>query len=111
MLVRRISEKYDPEPGRNDILSDVLIIAIRRFSNSCRWKEFWRLKKLEEIREKSNSIPKSVDCESFFDSEVRIEAKRERLHLRGQLARLRFISQNFLPKLCRHFYLIAWGGS
>ena len=78
MLVRGISEKYVPEPGRNDILSDALI-AIRRFSNSCRWKEFWRLKKLEEIREKSNSSPKSVDCESFFDSEARIKAKKEGL--------------------------------
>jgi hypothetical protein len=55
------------------------LIAIRRFSNSCRWKEFWRLKKLEEIREKSNSSPKSINCESFFDSEVRIEAKKEGL--------------------------------
>ena len=78
VLVRGISEKYVPEPGRNDILSDALI-GIRRFSNSCRWKEFWRLKKLEEIREKSNSSPKSVDCEGFFDSEVRIEAKKEGL--------------------------------
>ena len=78
VLVRGISEKYVPEPSRNDILSDALT-AIRRFSNSCRWKEFWRLKKLEEIREKSSSSPTSVDCESFFDSEVRTETKKEGL--------------------------------
>jgi hypothetical protein len=68
VLVRETSEKYVPEPSRNDILSDA-IIGLRRFSNSCRWKEFWRLKKLEEAKE-SNSSPKSVDCESFFESDV-----------------------------------------
>jgi hypothetical protein len=73
-LVRGTSEKYVPEPSKNDILSDA-IIGIRRFSNSCRWKEFWRLKKLEKVREESNSSPKSVDDEGFFDSEMRIEAK------------------------------------
>jgi hypothetical protein len=33
------------------------------------------------------------------------------LHLKGDLARLRFISQNFLPNLCGNFHLIAWVGS
>jgi hypothetical protein len=80
VLVRGTSEKYIPEPSRNDILSDA-IIGIRRFSNSCRWKEFWRLKKLEDVREQSNSSPKSVDGEGFFDSKVRIEAKRVGLNL------------------------------
>jgi hypothetical protein len=75
VLVREISEKYVPEPSKDDILSDA-IIGIRRFSNSCRWKEFWRLKKLEEIKEQSNSSPKSIDGEGFFDSEVGTEAKR-----------------------------------
>jgi hypothetical protein len=67
VLVRGTSEKYVLEPSKNDILSDA-IIAILRFSNSCtRWKEFWRLKKLEEIREKLNSSPKPVGGKGFFD--------------------------------------------
>jgi hypothetical protein len=55
-------------------------VPTRRFSNSCRWKEFWRLKKLEETRE-SNLSPKSVNCESFFNSDVIGETKREGLNL------------------------------
>jgi hypothetical protein len=46
---------------------------------SNRWKDFWRLKTLEEIREKSNSSPKSVDGEGFFESEMIVEAKKEGL--------------------------------
>jgi hypothetical protein len=75
---RGTSEKYVPEPGKNDILSDDVIIGLQRFSNSCRWKEFWRLKKLEEARD-SNSSPKSVDCEGFFESELVGETKRDGL--------------------------------
>jgi hypothetical protein len=71
VLVPGISEEYVPELSKNDILSDALL-GIRRCSNSCRWKEFWRPKKLEEIREKSNSSPKSMDGEGFFESEMRI---------------------------------------
>jgi hypothetical protein len=33
------------------------------------------------------------------------------LHLKGDLARLRFISPNFLPNLRGNSYLIAWVGS
>jgi hypothetical protein len=78
MLVCATSEKYVPEPGKIDILSDV-IIGLRRFSNSCRWKEFLRLKKLEEARESALS-PKSVDCEDFFESEMIEVTKREGLN-------------------------------
>jgi hypothetical protein len=77
VLVRGTSEKCVPEPGMNNFLSDA-IIGLRRFSNSCRWKEFWRLKKLEEIRE-SDSSPKSVDSVGFFDSETIGEVKRQGL--------------------------------
>jgi hypothetical protein len=73
-LIRGTSEKYVPEPSKNDILSDV-IIGLWRFSNSCRWKAFWILKKLEEARESSSS-PKSVNCEGFFKSEVIVEPER-----------------------------------
>jgi hypothetical protein len=48
VLVYGTSDKYVPKPVKNNNLSDA-IIGLRRFSNSCRWKEFWRLKKLEEI--------------------------------------------------------------
>jgi hypothetical protein len=44
VLIRGTSENYVPEPGKNDLLLDA-IIGLRRFSNSCRWKEFWKLKK------------------------------------------------------------------
>jgi hypothetical protein len=81
VMVRGTSEKYLPEPSKNDILWDA-IIGIRRFSNSCRWKEFWRLKKLEEIREKSNLSPKLVDGEGFFDSEMKVAVKKEGLNSR-----------------------------
>jgi hypothetical protein len=52
------------------------IIGLRRFSNSCRWKEFWRLKKLEEIGE-SDSSPKPVDSVEFFESEMIEDIKRQ----------------------------------
>jgi hypothetical protein len=77
-LVRGTSEKYVPEPGKNDILSDA-IIGLRRFSNSCRWKEFWRLKKIEDARN-SNLSPTSVDCKGFFESDAAPDAKREGLN-------------------------------
>jgi hypothetical protein len=79
VLVCETSEKYIPELGKNDALSDG-IIGLQRFSNSCRWKAFWRLKKLEEARE-SDSSPKSVNYEGFFQSEVVGEAKRQGLNL------------------------------
>jgi hypothetical protein len=73
-LVRATSEKYTPEPGKNDILSDA-IIGLWRFSNSCRWKEFWRIKKLEKARE-SDLSPTAADCDGFFESEVIEEPKK-----------------------------------
>jgi hypothetical protein len=80
VLVRGTSEKHVPEPSKSDILLDAIIRKIRRFSNSCRWKEFWRLKKLEEIREQLNSSPKLVNGEGFFKSEMKVEAKKEGLN-------------------------------
>jgi hypothetical protein len=77
-LIHGTSEKYVPELGKNDILTDA-IIGLWRFINYCRWKEFWRLKKLEEAREASSS-PKSIDCEGFFKSERIVEAKKEGLN-------------------------------
>jgi hypothetical protein len=79
VMVHGTSEKYVPELGNvNDILSDG-IIGLWRFSNSCRWKKFWRLTNLEEARE-SDSSPKSVNCKGFFESEVIGEAKRQGLN-------------------------------
>ena len=76
-LVRATSEKYTPEPGKNDILSDA-IIGLRRFSNSCRWKEFWRTKKLEKARESSLS-PTATNGKGFFDDLIK-EPKRRGLN-------------------------------
>ena len=74
-LVRETSEKYVPKLGWNDILLDA-IIGLRRFSNSCRWKEFWRIKKLEEPRESILS-PKLVNCGGFFESLVIKRIKKQ----------------------------------
>jgi hypothetical protein len=78
-LIQGISEKDVPELGKDNILLNV-IIRLQRFSNSCGWKECWRLKKLEGARESSLS-PKSFNCKGFFESEAIVKAKRERLNL------------------------------
>jgi hypothetical protein len=79
VLVRGTSEKYVPEPGMNNFLSDA-IIGLRRFSNSCRWKTNWRLKKLDKLGE-SDSSPKSVDSVGFFEYEVMGEVKRQEINM------------------------------
>ena len=35
------SDKYVPEPTKEQITENI-ILALRRYKNSCRWKEFWR---------------------------------------------------------------------
>ena len=54
-LVNETSEKYVADPSRDAILSDILI-GIRRFSNSVRWKECWMLEKQKRMRESGSTI-------------------------------------------------------
>jgi hypothetical protein len=44
------SDKFVPQPSKEDILLGDLILGIRRFAKDIRWKEFWMLKKAEEVR-------------------------------------------------------------
>ena len=54
------SNKYVVEPDRRQIQSD-LLIGLRRFKNTLRWKEYWRIKKMKE---KANSEAKDTTEES-----------------------------------------------
>ena len=40
-LCRGTSDKYVPCPTQSDVQAD-LLLGLRRFKNSVRWKEFWR---------------------------------------------------------------------
>ena len=42
-MVNGTSNKFVPAPQTEEILED-LLIGIKRFKNSARWKEFWRNK-------------------------------------------------------------------
>jgi hypothetical protein len=48
-LVCGTSDKFVPQPSKDDILGD-LLLGIRRFANDIRWKEFWMLKKAEDAK-------------------------------------------------------------
>ena len=66
-LASEISERFVPAPTSDDILSDVLI-GLKRYVFSLRWKEFFRLKKIQE--EKKCSLSPRSQATSFFDDEV-----------------------------------------
>ena len=51
-LASEISERFVPAPTSDDILSDVLI-GLKRCVFSLRWKEFFRLKKIQEEKKRS----------------------------------------------------------
>ena len=52
-LNRSTSDKYVVEPDRKQIQSD-LLIGLRRFKNTLRWREFWRIYKQKKRKNMSN---------------------------------------------------------
>eukprot|EP00957_Ditylum_brightwellii_P051751 3924613-Ditylum_brightwellii.AAC.1 len=52
-----ILEKYVFEPTRNQRTEDV-IQALRKFSRSCRWREFWHKKEIERPNSNDPNDPK-----------------------------------------------------
>ena len=60
------SDHFVPEPSRKSVQDDILI-AVRRFKNVVRWKEFWRDQKQStepeenEIKEKSRFVATSLN--------------------------------------------------
>jgi hypothetical protein len=61
MLVHGTSQKFVIQPSQNEIIGDALL-GIRRFANDVRWKEFWHLKKQEEIAaaEQAKAVAASI---------------------------------------------------
>ena len=54
-LNKEISDKFVPEPTRTQITAN-LLIGLRRFKNSCRWKEFFRLKENSDNQSEEEEI-------------------------------------------------------
>ena len=76
-IIREASEKYITPPSSNQILSD-LLIGLKRFRNSVRWKEAAHIRKLEAKKDKLS--PKSViNSFNFDETEDEIEVPREGL--------------------------------
>ena len=74
-IIRETSEKYITPPSSNQILSD-LLIGLKRFRNSVRWKEAAHIRKLEAKKDKLS--PKSViNSFNFDETEDEIEVPRE----------------------------------
>ena len=48
-LRRRASEKFVPQPERDDVITDA-ISGLRRFKETVRWREYFRLKKIEDAK-------------------------------------------------------------
>ena len=60
-LVEETSEKFVPQPTRDEILSDT-INGLRRFKDAVRWKEFHRIKQQEKIKN-NNKEPDQQEIE------------------------------------------------
>ena len=51
--------KYIPEPSNDDILAD-LLNSLKIYKNSSRWKEYWRTKNSEKIKNSLNTDLKEL---------------------------------------------------
>ena len=54
------SDWFVPEPSQKAVQADILI-AIRRFKNVVRWKEFWRDQK-QSTEPEVNAFGARIDC-------------------------------------------------
>ena len=76
-IIHETSEKYITPPSKNQLLSD-LLIGLKRFRNSVRWKEAAHIRKMEEQSKRLS--PKSViNSFNFNETEDLIEPPREGL--------------------------------
>ena len=62
-LVGETSEKYVPQPTRDEVIQDA-INGLRRFKDGIRWKEFHRLQQQEKQKNKGIE-PTEEDIETF----------------------------------------------
>ena len=72
-------DKYVPEPTKEQITENI-ILALRRYKNSCRWKEFWRDSKEKNCKHTDLALAKISENldESGLDSDSNfIDAKNK----------------------------------
>ena len=61
------SEKYVPQPSRIQIQSDILI-GLRRFKNTIRWKEFFRLRNADDEARSRAILDKAPEINKFVST-------------------------------------------
>ena len=72
-LCNETSFKYVPEPSNDENLAD-LLVSLKRFKNSARWKEFWR-NKTDSLDNELNSEHETTLAQTGLKTEPKAKNK------------------------------------